>query len=142
MKPEITKFYADKQLHIPKLITKRPADVTAEQVEAAAEKVYYDIQKGYEIKIINIARYVWQVAKDINADAYLEEHKILQDSKQIIADLYKKIAEKNRVIADYSKKITRFYRIILTYASIAAVLAAGLAAWNVSQNWEAIWALL
>lgn len=133
MNLDIINFYADLNLQIPKLIAKRPSDITASQVEAAAEKVYSEIQAGYQIKHLNIARHIWNVAKGINADAYIQEQEILQNSKKIIVGLYKKIAEKNRIIINYSKRIKQFYNRVLIYASIAAVLAVGLAVWEVTK---------
>jgi hypothetical protein len=134
MNLDIINFYADLNLQIPKLIAKRPPGITASQVEAAAEKVYSEIQAGYQIKPLNIARHIWNVGKGINADAYIQEQEILQNSKKIIVGLYKKIAEKNRIITNYSnglKRIKQFYNRVLIYASIAVVLAVGLAAWEV-----------
>lgn len=127
MNPYIAKFYADKQLHVPKLIMKRPVDVTAEQVEAAAEKVYFEIQNGHKIKTLNIARHIWQVAKNINADAYLEEQELLQEYKDIVAGFNLRIASKNRQI----KKLEKLCNKVLIYNSIIAVLAVGLAVWEV-----------
>jgi len=115
MNPEIVKFYADRQLHISKLINKRPADVAAIQVEIAAEKVYSQIQTGYKIKTLNIARYVWQVARGVNADAYMSEQEFLQNYKKIIT-------EKNLMIDSYSVIVKRCY----IYSLIAAALAVGL----------------
>ncbi len=126
MNPEIVKFYADKQLHISKLIARRPSDVTSEQVEMAAEKVYSEVKAGYRIKTINIARHVWRVARTLNADAYVEEQKLLQNHKEELDRVYKIINARNATIKEYNSNIRRLNTVLLWYSSIAAALAVGL----------------
>lgn len=143
MKQEIIQFYANDKIHVPKMIMRRPAGITPEQVEAAAEQVYYQILQGsLKLKVISRVRHIWNVAKTINADAYLQDQVMLQGSKTVIENLHKRIDEKNLIIKDYSKKITTFYTKILIYASIAAALAVGSVALEILDALEVIeWVL-
>ena len=68
MNKEIIEFYESKNLHLSKMIDRRPAGITPEQVRGAAEKVYREIKEGRQIKDIRIAWEVWAAAKQINAD--------------------------------------------------------------------------
>ena len=86
MKKEIIKFYADKAFHIPKLIARRPPELSPEQIEAAAVEVYNQIQGGLQIKQINIYRHIKEVARTIDARQYVEDRKLIDDSKEIIAE--------------------------------------------------------
>lgn len=90
MKKEIVNFYAEKGLHISKMINRRPSDISPEQIEAAAELVYKDIQDGRELKNIQIASEVFRIAKDINGEKYAQEKALFEDSKIIIRDLTRK----------------------------------------------------
>ena len=86
MKKEILNFYAEKGFHVRKLITRRPDNLTPEQIEAAAVEVYNQIQDGLQIKQINIYRHIKEVARDIDARQYAEDRKLIDDSKEIIAE--------------------------------------------------------
>ena len=126
MKSDIIQFYADRVLHVPKMIARRPGDLTIEQVEMAAEKVYHEIHAGLKIKIINIVRYVYMVAKMINSDAYIQEQKMFEDCKKGFIEMYNIIDSRNATIKEYNSNIRRLNTIMLTYSSIAAALAVGL----------------
>lgn len=122
MNPEIVKFYADKQLHIPKLINKRPSDTTVIQVEVAVEDVYFEIRAGLKIKDLNIARYVWKIAKKVRNADYVSDQTLLQNYKKIITD-------KNSYIETLTDKLLEKDNLcsrLEIYALIAAVLAVGL----------------
>lgn len=127
MEAKIIQFYADKYLHIPKLIKKRPKDITPGQVELAAEKVYSEIQKGHKIKDLSMARYVWDIAKTINADAYFEEQKLLQNCKGILDEKNNKI---KNLVDDLIQRDSLYNRLLI-YVSIAAILAVGHVVWEV-----------
>lgn len=104
MKKEIIDFYADKGLHISKIINRRPYDVSPEQIEAAADLVYHDIQNGRQLKNIQIASEVFRVAKDINGEKYAQEKAIVEDAKTIIDDLKNQLEELTRAKDMSSKK--------------------------------------
>jgi hypothetical protein len=91
MKKEVIKFYAGKGLHIPKLIARRPLNLTPEQIEAAAVEVYNEIQTGLEIKTIKIAGRVKEVARNIDARQYAEDRKLIDEAKEVIAEKDEKI---------------------------------------------------
>lgn len=93
MKKEIVDFYANKGLHISKMINRRPMDIAPEQIEAAAELVYKDIQAGRQLKNIQIASEVFRVAKDINGEKYAQEKAIVEDANKIIDELKRHIEE-------------------------------------------------
>lgn len=85
MKKAIIKFYESKALHISKLIARRPENLTPEQIEAAAVAVYDEIMDGLEIKTIRIFGHIKEVARDIDARQYVEDRKLIDDAKEIIA---------------------------------------------------------
>ena len=67
MKKKIDDFYAGKSIHIHKLITKRPHDVSRFQVEQACIRCHDKIIDGLKtIPDIEIAHYVWNTARTIN----------------------------------------------------------------------------
>lgn len=86
MKKEIIKFYADKALHIPKMIARRPAGISPEQIEAAAVEVYQQVQDGFKVKTIRLAGHVKEVARKIDASQYIEDRKLIDEAKEIIAE--------------------------------------------------------
>lgn len=91
MKKEIIDFYADKGLHISKMINRRPCGVSPEQIEEGAELIYYDIQSGRQLKNIQIASEVFRTAKNVTGEKYAQEKALLENSKEIIQELEKQI---------------------------------------------------
>ena len=66
MDKETAKFYAEKGLHIEKLVARKPKEVSEAQVMAAACKTYDDIQADLlKVKDIQLARTIWERAKHI-----------------------------------------------------------------------------
>lgn len=140
MKKEIIDFYADKGLHISKMINRRPYDVSPEQIEAAAELVYYDIQNGHELKNIQIASEVFRVAKDINGEKYAQEKALLEEAKKIISNLKIKLNEskanvkealsimenKNRIMENKNRRLKIYLIIALTLWPYIMIFLRGL----------------
>ena len=68
MKAEIKEFYDSKDFQLSKLINKRPKNVSATGVVAAAESLYEEIQQGLKIKDVQIPRRIWLMAKGSKGD--------------------------------------------------------------------------
>lgn len=101
MKPEIIKFYADKGLHISKMINRRPPDIGPEHIEAACDLLYTDIQGGAIYKDIAIVPAVFRLAKDINGEAYAQAHKVFRNHEKIIISLKKELVEKQEELRKF-----------------------------------------
>ena len=86
MKKEIIEFYASRGKHITKLIARRPAGITPEQIEAGAVKVYNDIQDGLEVKPIRLAGVVKEAARMVEHEQYVNDRKLIDEAKEILAD--------------------------------------------------------
>jgi len=115
MKQKIIKFYADKGLHIPKLIARRRDNVTPEQIEQAAETYYYKLQGGYKpAKNLLIASEVGELARGIDAKRYVKDKELLERTKEV--------QRENRIL-----KFEMVALCILVYI---------VSAWRI---WEAIW---
>lgn len=106
MRKDILKFYEDKGFQISKLIDRRPENLTSDQVEAGAIKLFNMIQKGEIIKDINIARRVFKVGESIRYEAFKKEQRMTSDYK------------------DMSQlKDDRFWACIIAFCSVCALLA-------------------
>lgn len=80
MNQEILDFYADKNLHINKMIDRRPQGLTPEQVKAAASVIYDKLQeKPDSIKCVQIAHEVFRCAKKMkNTEKFIEDKKVIK----------------------------------------------------------------
>ena len=88
MDQEITDFYNYQHLEIAKLVragAKRK--LSAANVKAGAESVYYSIKSGVDISHGLITHNVLERAINIDARKYNDDLVILRDSKKIIANL-------------------------------------------------------
>ena len=80
MKKEIKEFYDSKDFQLSKLISKRPKNVSATGVVAAAESLYEEIQQGLKIKDVQIPRRIWLMAKGGEGDEeFLAEIKEIKE---------------------------------------------------------------
>jgi len=73
MNQDILDFYSSKNLHMHKIIRRKPYNVTQEDVEAAAVEVYEEVQEGLEIRNLYIVWEVWRRAKAIDSQKYTEQ---------------------------------------------------------------------
>ena len=84
MNTKIKQFYADKGLHINKLIKRRPRGIKPGQVLAGAERYYYKYQNGYRPeKELFTALEVWSLAEEIDYEEYTERDKLIDKTEQI-----------------------------------------------------------
>jgi len=81
---EVSAFYSDRGIPIKALIDKRPSGLLPENVETAALAVYEEIQGGLKIKTIEIPRYVWRRARDIDYRSYVAGTEMLNRARREI----------------------------------------------------------
>lgn len=93
MEPKIVDFYASKNLHIKKLIERRP-DIPADKIKIAAVEVYNDIQQGMKIKDISLAWTIWERARKMESVSFDDNLK----SKTRIRELESKNKEQGEYI--------------------------------------------
>jgi len=87
MRKKIINFYKDKGFELTKLYRAKPQGTNNAQVQAAAQELYKQIQRGLEIKDINIARRIFEIAKTVEYKEFVKDQKILEHSKEIIGYL-------------------------------------------------------
>lgn len=69
---KVRAFYAEKGLHVEKIIGKRPEEVSEAQCLQAAVDLYHAISAGFQIKDISMARRIWKDARSANPSEILE----------------------------------------------------------------------
>ena len=87
MKQKIINFYKDKGFELTKLMRRKPPGLNNSQVQAAAQELYNQIKRGLEIKDINIARRIFQIAKSIEYQDFVKDQEIIETYKPVIRTL-------------------------------------------------------
>ena len=88
MEKKILDFYASKNLHVAKMIEKRPPGISRGQVELAAVEMYRRITGGTEaVRDIRIAWRVWEIARNIRARGYEQDMGQLVQAQERVAEL-------------------------------------------------------
>lgn len=60
---KVRDFYAEKGLHVEKILAKRPEGISEEQCLQSAMDLYHAIRVGFRIKDISMARRIWKDAR-------------------------------------------------------------------------------
>jgi len=133
MDKKIKEFYAKKNLHVNRMVEKRPADIKPAQVYVAAEKLYQRIQNGLDIKDIKIVWKIWEMARDCATTEYDEKRKRLAELKTAVKrqrsmiKLLQADKENNKQIklelVKASLKYKSRYKRVLTGSTILAILS-------------------
>ena len=111
MKKEVVRFYQDKGIPIPLLISKSK-DLQPDQVEAGAVKVFNEIQNGLEIKQQDIPRYVWKKARGIDSEKYKRDRLLIFNYTNKVRKLagqykyHKKKSEHDRERLDWLERLS------------------------------------
>jgi len=87
MKKKIFEFYASKRFELTKLYRAKPQGLSNAQVQAAAQELYKQIQRGLEIKNINIARRIFELAKTVEYKEFVKDQEIIETYKPVIRTL-------------------------------------------------------
>jgi len=105
MKKEVLNFYSGLGLQLPKLIKLR-GKATKEQVEAAMEKVYYELMSGeLDIKPIMIGRHILSIAVSVDDSKVIEDHQLIETAKVKLAKAHK---ERDKALGVVKKKNDAF----------------------------------
>jgi len=74
MRNEVLQFYAEREIHVWKMIRRRPRNVTADQVKAGAAWFYSEYQKnGMNTHTRHMVWIIWARARDIASDEWARE---------------------------------------------------------------------
>ena len=150
MKKEIIDWYSERHFHPHKVIkVGRKHGRTEEQVLAAMEHCYHKIQDGKNIPAIDIARYIFNVAKDVDCSEYEKRIKAYKISEKTIMDLEEGIVE-SKAVADFRvkeveeklkdskvfadqrvKEVENTFRVYMAYVGLLNMLA-----WLFFLNWR------
>jgi len=106
MKQEIFDWYASKHLEAHKQIRiNLNGGLSKHQVEAALEYCYNKIvNEGKKIQDCEISRYVRSVAIDIDTTGIIEDHRLIENAKAVVAEVRDELADERKKSTDLKKK--------------------------------------
>ena len=107
---ETVKFFHEKGQAVSKIIDVAPKSITPEQIQVAAERIYYRIKAGEQIEDCNLDWTVLAEAKEVKAEEFLQEQEILDDVNNVIKRIRKQKDDQITTLRQTIYEIDGYYQ--------------------------------
>ena len=107
---DTVKYFHEKRQGISKIIDVAPKSLTPEQVMVGAQRVYDRIKKGEVIEDRDLDWAVLAEAKEVKAEAFLEEQEIFADVSEVIRRIRKEKDKEISVLKNTVYGVDKYYQ--------------------------------